>query len=168
MEHAAFKSPLSDEQLKELGRLVINCGFVEFLIGFHVSMLLEVKGHPARIALINPLSTHRKIDILTRGLRSIPKPETRALVDEACKLISPTIRERNVLLHGIWGVDGKEDESQPVVVSTKDVTGHLRAENITKNADALAIGSRKLVNAMEVDSGRKVSDEPQGLHIELA
>jgi hypothetical protein len=55
-----------------------------------------------------------------------------------------------------------------VVVSTKDVTGHLRAENITKNADALASGSRKLMNAMEVDGGRKVSDQPQALHIKLA
>jgi len=42
MEHAAFESPLSDEHLKELGRLVINCGFVEFLLNFHVAVILEI------------------------------------------------------------------------------------------------------------------------------
>ena len=41
MEQAAFESPLTDEQLKELGRLVGNCGFVEFLIGMHVGMLIQ-------------------------------------------------------------------------------------------------------------------------------
>ena len=37
LEHAAFESPLSDEHLRELGRLVINCGFVGSLLNFHVA-----------------------------------------------------------------------------------------------------------------------------------
>jgi hypothetical protein len=33
MEYAGFESPLSDEQLKELGRFVVNCGFVAPFVG---------------------------------------------------------------------------------------------------------------------------------------
>ena len=169
MEHAAFESPLSEEQLKDLGRLVVNCGFVEFLMGFHVSVLLAI-GHSARarIELINPLATRRKIEILKGGLNTIPKPETRTLVDEACELVEPTIRERNTFLHGIWGFDGAEPDGKPVVVSTKETSGHRRPADITKHADALAIASRKLTQAMTIDREGKLVDGAERLIIELA
>lgn len=167
MEHAAFETPLSDDQLKELGRLVVNCGFVEFLLGIHVSMLYEIS-YPARLDLVSPLTTRRKIEILKAGSHTIPKPETRAFVDEACKLVDPTIRERNVLLHGIWGFDGKEPNGEPVVVSTKERSGHRRPADIAKQADALAIASRKLVDAMKTDGGGQPADKSERLVIDLA
>lgn len=95
MEHAAFESPLSDEQLEELGRLVVNAGFAEFLLNTHVGMLHKIP-HTARIVLVNPLPLRRKVDILTSGLDQIPGAETRALVDEACKLAGASIAERNL------------------------------------------------------------------------
>src|SRR5579859_1784432 len=147
MEHAAFASPLSDEELKELGRLVVNCGVVEFVIGMHVSSLFRISDNKARIALIHPLATKRKIDIIKAGLDTIPAAQTRALVAEGCGLADSTLRERNILLHGIWGFDGKDARSKAVVVSPKDVTGHLRPADISKNADVLAAASRKLKNA---------------------
>jgi len=101
MEHAAFASPLSDEELKELGRLVVNCGVVEFVIGMHVSSLFRISDNKARIALIHPLATKRKIDIIKAGLDTIPAAQTRALVAEGCGLADSTLRERNILLHGI-------------------------------------------------------------------
>ena len=91
MENAAFESPLSDEELMELGRLVVNCGFVEFLLGFHVSKLLQ-SGSTAKRQLIDHLATRRKIDILKSGLKTIPKPETRDLVEKACILADPSVR----------------------------------------------------------------------------
>ena len=166
MEHAAFESPLSDEHLKELGRLVVNCGFVEFLLGFHVSWILGIgRSHSARTQLINTVATRRKIEILKAGLGTIPKPETRTLVEEACKLIDPTIRERNTLLHGIWGVDGKESDSKPIVASTKDKS-HCRSEDIAKSADAFALASRKLKHAMTLDINGKFDGEAERLVIE--
>ena len=167
MEHAAFETPLSDEELKELGRLVINCGFTEFLVGIHVSMLLEI-GPSARIDLINPMATRRKLEILKGGLKAIPKPETRALVEDACKLIDPTIRARNTLLHGIWGFDADKPDGKPVVVSTKDRCGHSRPAEISKYADSLAIASCSLKNALEIDGGRKLTNDPDRLVIQLA
>src|ERR1700730_841253 len=98
MEHAAFESPLSDEQLRELGRLIVNCGFVEFLLGFHVGMLLQVPS-ASRGTLVHSLSFRRKDDMLAGGLETIPKAETRKLVGEACDIAAPTIADRNLLLH---------------------------------------------------------------------
>jgi hypothetical protein len=167
MEQAAFESPLSDDELRELGRLVINCGFVEFLVGFHVSMLLNIgTSARARMELVAPLATRRKIDIVKRGLATIPKSETRALVGDACKLMDPTIRERNILLHGIWGRDSK-DLDRAVVVSTKETSGHLRPADITKNADALAAASRHLLNAMMVDRVGEIVEKIEPLAIDL-
>ena len=132
--------------------MVINCGFVEFLVGFHVGMLLQV-GPAARIDLINPLSTHRKIEILKQGSGTIPKQETRTLVAEACGLISQSIKHRNTMLHGIWGFDSEQTDAKPIAVSTKERSGRLFAEYVSKCADTLAVASRNLADALLTDSG---------------
>jgi hypothetical protein len=162
MEHAAFESPLSDEELKELGRLVVNCGFVEFLLGVHVGMLLEVP-HASRGILVNSLSFRRKIDILEDGLEKVPKGETRTLVAEACSLAGPTIVDRNLLLHGIWGFDSKGPDSKPIVGTTVKKSGVRRPADITKSADALALASRKFKHAVTIDGGGKITDEAERL-----
>ena len=88
MEHAAFESPLSDEHLKELGRLVINCGFVEFLLNFHVAVILEIgTSSAARTHLVTPLNMRRELEVLKARRTEIPKLETRTLVDEVCKIV---------------------------------------------------------------------------------
>jgi hypothetical protein len=166
VEYSGFESPLSDEQLKELGRFVVNCGFVEFLLGMHVGMLLNI-APAARVDLINPLAMQRKIEILRHGLSSIPKQETRALVTEACNLISPIMRYRNTMVHGIWAFDSSQADARSIAISTKERSGHLRAEEITKYADALAIATRKLMNAIRVDSSIAATDEPERLVVQL-
>jgi hypothetical protein len=119
--------------------------------------------HFARLHLINPLSTRRKIDILTGGLDKIPKAETRSLVEEACKIASSTIRERNLLLHGIWGFDGDKPGSKAFVASTKGTADRLFPENITKTADVLAVASRNLHDALVVDAGGKRGEKAERL-----
>ncbi len=164
MEHAAFKSPLSDEELKELGRLVVNAGFAEFMLNAHVGMLHEVP-QAARIVLVNPLPLRRKVDILSSGLGQIPGAETRALVDEACKLVGASIAERNLLLHGIWGVDADRPDANPLVATTTKTSGVRHPADITKYADVLAIASRKLKHAITIDGGGKINDEAERLVI---
>jgi hypothetical protein len=166
MERASFEPPLSDDQLKELGRLVVNCGFVEFLLGMHAGMLLDIP-HFARLHLVNPLSTRRKIDILTGGLDKIPKATTRSLVEKGCKLASPTIPERNLLLHGIWGFDSDKPDSKAVVGSTKGTADRLYPENITKTADVLAVASRNLFDALVVDGGGIRGETQERLVVKL-
>ena len=162
MEHAAFESPLSDEQLKELGRLVVNAGFTEFLLNFHVGMLHHVP-HADRIVLVNPLPLRRKVDILTSGFDQIPGAETRTLVDDACKLLSASIWERNHLLHGIWGVDADRPDAKPLVAATTKTSGVRYPADITKHADIFAVASRKLKHAITIDSGGEIKDEAERL-----
>lgn len=162
MEHAAFESPLSAEQLKELGRLVVNCGFVEFLLGQHVGMLHKVQPG-SRGVLIHALSFQRKLEILKNGLETIPGAETRSLVTDACALAGPAITDRNFLIHGIWGFDCANPNSKPIVGTFVRKVGVRRPEDITKCADALAIASRKFKHAVEVDRGVKMVDEAERL-----
>lgn len=162
MEHAAFESPLSDEQLKELGRLVVNCGFVEFLLGVHVGMLLEVP-HASRGVLVNALSFRRKLDILQDGLKTIPGAVTRKLVGDACNVAGAAIADRNLLLHGIWGFDSKDPDSRPVVGTTVKKSGVRHPADITKNADALAVASRQFKDAITIDNGGKITDDTERL-----
>ena len=154
MEHAAFESPLSDEELKELGRLVVNTGFAEFMLNMHVGMLHKIP-HAARIVLVNPLPLRRKVDILTSGLDQIPGAETRTLIDEACKLVGASVAERNLLLHGIWGVDADRPDAKPLVAATTKTSGVRYPADITKYADMFAVASRKLKHAITIDSGGK-------------
>ena len=166
MEHAAFEPPLSDDQLKDLGRLAVNCGFAEFLLNFHAGMFFHLSG-TARMDLVAPLTTRRKIEIIESRIGKIPKSETRKLVEDALKLISPTIRARNYMLHGIWGFDGKAPDAKAVVVSPKEDKGHRRAAEIAEHADNLAIATRMLAEAMVTDHGHAYSQDPERLVIEL-
>jgi hypothetical protein len=152
MEHAAVESPLTDEQLKELGRLVVDCGFAEFILGMHVSMLLEIPFQSRDIA-IHALPFRRKLDILQSRVDEIPKAETRTLVAEACKIIGPAIGERNLLLHGLWGVDKDGPDAKAVVAATTKKQGQRYAADITKCADAMAVASMKLKHAAMIDGG---------------
>lgn len=167
MESAAFESPLTDEMLKELGRLVVNCGFVEFLLNFHAGMLFQLSG-TARMDIVAPLATRRKIDIITARLGEIPNLETQRLVKEAIDTINPAIRARNNFLHGIWGMDGSGADAKPVVVSPKNGSGHHRAEEISGHADSLAVASRKLLTALATDDGGVPPKMPDRLVISLA
>lgn len=156
MKHAAFTQPLTDEQLRELGRLVVNCGFVEFLLNIHAGMNFRLDG-AARRELIAPLSTKKKIEILESHLAEIPGITTRQLLKEAVNLITPTIGARNYLLHGIWGMDSDQDSAKAVVTSPKDSKGQKRPEDITTVADSLAVASEKLARALAEDGGGKAT-----------
>jgi hypothetical protein len=156
MKPAAFTQPLTDEQLRELGRLVVNCGFVEFLLNIHAGMNFRLDGN-ARRELIAPLLTKKKVEIIESHLTKIPRLATRALLEEAVALITPTIGARNYLLHGIWGMDSDRDDARGVVVSPKANKGHKRPEDITEVADSLAVGSEKLATALAEDSGGKTA-----------
>jgi hypothetical protein len=90
MEARAFEAPLSDKELQELGRPVVNCGAVEFLLTIHVGKLFAIDGK-TRMDLIAPLTTRRKIKIIAARLAEIPGESVRTLVDEACKITSPAI-----------------------------------------------------------------------------
>jgi hypothetical protein len=162
IEHAAFESPLSDEQLAELGRLVVNCGFAEFLVGQHVGMLHNVQ-HSSRGVLIHAIPFQRKLEILKNGLETIPGGKTRSLVKEACTLAGAAITDRNLLIHGIWGFDSENPDSKPIVGTFVKTSGVRRPADITKTANALAVASRKLKHALEVDQGGKLTDKAERL-----
>jgi hypothetical protein len=152
MKHAAFTQPLTDAELQELGRLVVNCGFVDFLLDIHAGMTFRLDG-VARRKLIAPMATRKKMEIIESHLVDIPQAATRQLVEEAVKLINPTIRARNYLLHGIWGMDGSYENAQSIVISPKDDQGHKSPEDITVAADSLAVASEKLARALAEDGG---------------
>jgi hypothetical protein len=166
MKHAAFTQPLTDEQLRELGRLVVNCGFVEFLLNIHAGMNFQLDGM-ARRELVAPLSTKKKIEIVESHLSEIPRLATRELVKEAIKLTIPTIRSRNYLLHGIWAMDSDRHDAKALVISPKESEGHKRPGDITDAADGLAVASEKLATALVEDSGGKAI-YPDRLVIELS
>jgi hypothetical protein len=166
MKHAAFTQPLTDEELRELGRLVVNCGFVEFLLNMHAGKNFRLDG-VARMQLIAHLTTKKKLEIVESHLAEIPRIATRELLEEAVKLITPTIRARNYLLHGIWAMDSDQDNAKAVVISPKEDKGHKRPEDITEVADSLAVASEKLVTALAEDGGGKATI-PDRLIIKLS
>lgn len=166
MKHAAFTQPLTDEELRQLGRLVVNCGFVEFLLNMHAGMNFQLDGI-ARRELIAPLSTKKKIEIVESHLSEIPRRATRELVKDAIKLIIPTVRSRNYLLHGIWAMDSDRHDAKALVISPKESKGHKRPEDITDVADGLAVASERLARALVEDKGKEAKC-PDRLVIELS
>jgi hypothetical protein len=109
----------------------------------------------------------RKTEVLRQGIGNIPKSEIRAVVKEALNLISPIMGDRNRMVHGIWGFNSSKDDALAIAISTKERSRHVLAEAITKHADALAIASRKLMNAARMDAGEATTDVPERLVIHV-
>lgn len=165
MEHAAFEL-LDESLLKELGKLVINFGFVEFLLDIHVGLkLFGIRDVTARAVLVAPLPARRKVGLLEEGVSKLPEnnDETRALVADACRLIREALNPRNDLLHGTWGLGGFLPGGRPVCVTTKKTTTYRTAEDIAPTADKLAIASRLLLDALAVDQGMPKNVFPERL-----
>jgi hypothetical protein len=167
VEHAAFES-VDDELLKDLGRLVVNFGFVEFLLDMHLGLKLFPLSGEARAALISPLPTHRKVELLRAGQRAIPRDDVRSLVARACDLISECAGPRNDVLHGIWGYDGYSPGGFPICISLKKTKGHRAPDDVRGNADKAAIASRLLADALMVDQDHRRSGAPERLLLQLA
>ena len=139
MEQAAIASPLSDDGLRELGRLAVNFGYAEMLLDNALSWALAVPGGQASTYLIAPLVTRRKIEILLATAKDQPEP-IGDLTRKACELIQAASSVRNDVLHGFWGVD----EDGPISITAKKPTKGRRAEEMSEAADKVAIATRLL------------------------
>lgn len=82
-EVAAFESPLDDEGLKELGRLAVNFGHVEFLLEYRLGWLAKLNTNPEWSArLIAPLATRKKLDLFKATLDGVENKKAKECLME--------------------------------------------------------------------------------------
>lgn len=155
METAAYVSPLNEFGLQELGRLAVNFGHVEFLLDQRLYLLSGIADPYMRTALISPLATRRKLEIIEASLDRTVNAEARALVKEACSLIDKANGARNDLLHGFWAFDTEsEPAGTPALRTTKKPKNQpLDVALISSVADEAAKATRLLVTAMWIANG---------------
>jgi hypothetical protein len=156
MEVAAFECPLTDDQLRELGRLALNFGYAEFLLDATLSRLLQVEGK-AKKALIAPLTTRRKIELIEENLGQIADEAAIEHIKRACKTIDQANGDRNQLIHGYWAfhVDKETKEIQPASNSKKPSRQKLSPERLATLADAIAVATRDLYAGEMICAGHK-------------
>jgi hypothetical protein len=158
MEVAAYVCPLTEFGLQELGRLAVNFGHIEQLLDWWIRKLANLAGGPMSKALISPLATRRKLEIINAHLDRITNAEARDLVSKAAKKIELANGLRNDLLHGYWSFDVVD--AAPVSRTIKKSGKASDAAKISETADETAVATRLLFTAMLVQGGLPIPHFP--------
>ena len=155
MQHAAFKSPLNDAGLAELGRATLNWGFADMLAGMLIEMLLGIRDIDAKRHLLSPLMIGKKIDVLRKCLHRIEQDDVRALALKFCDEISSLNSGRNHAVHGFWGWEtAKDGEAPRAAASSHKSKKPFYAEEISGVADRIAAATILAHNALTMLGGK--------------
>ena len=153
MEHGAFRSPLSEFGLSELGRATYNWGMADMLAE---QLLGTICGTELRRDLIMPLMIEKKAQILKRNLDKFPKGECRKLVESFVKDVIRLNGGRNHAIHGFWGWEAVKNRGLKSAAHSYKSDSPLYAEDISAIADGVAVATRKAYQATLILSGAKI------------
>lgn len=164
METAAFVCPLSETGLRELGRMAINFGHLEFFLETRLRRLAKLDDPLAR-ELIVPLTTARKLELLKAHLDQVAPLEARGLVAQACEVMTTINGERNDILHGHWGWG----TDAPLVGKASGMTSkkpalRIDAARISYIADQAAIATRLFATVVALEGGWPVPVFPINMY----
>jgi hypothetical protein len=152
MEYAAFKCPLSDHGLAELGRAIYNWGVADMVAE---QLLFNISHTPLRRELIQPLMIEKKAQILKKRLEDFPKGETRKLVQEFTSAIISINEGRNHAMHGFWGWEHQQGQAARSAAHSYKSEKPLYAEELPALADRIALATRKAHRALMLLAGVK-------------
>jgi hypothetical protein len=160
MRPAAFRSPLSHEELADLGRVTLNFGYAETLLNHIVSALLRLPEGQAKLSLIAPLATSRKVEIIKENLSIIIKNDVRARLESVCKRIPPLNTQRNQMIHGYWAfrVDEQRNISPASHSSKSPSKPTIPPSAISQLADDAALITQDLYHVMMGLHGHEVGE----------
>jgi hypothetical protein len=162
MEPAAFDPQLSDDQLKELGRMTVNFGYAELLLDWLLLAALNVRNQDAIRSLITPLPTTRKIELLEAQLDKCFDDEAAKLIRDVLPLIKAANGDRNQIMHGYWADRG----GGVLAYYRKDPQkSRVTPKGVRDIADAVALATRDLYRAYNLLSGRRLDPEGWLPHI---
>ena len=152
MEHAAFDHQLSDDQLRELGRMTVNFGYAELLLDWLLLAALNVRNPKASRTLITPLPTKRKIELLKAELPNCPNTEASSLISKASDRIESANSDRNQIIHGYWAL--KNGVGVMAYFKKDPSKSHLTPAAVADIADNVALASRELYQAYNLLNDR--------------
>ena len=100
-EPTEYEIPLSDDELRELGRFQAIFSQVDFLLNEAISALTETPWWAMSI-MLETATTGTKLNMLRKILPDVKDKVARHLASEATSLLSRIIERRNHVVHGMW------------------------------------------------------------------
>ena len=155
MEYAAFDPQLTDDDLRELGRMTVNFGYAELLLDWILLAALNVRNQDAIRTLISPLATRRKIELIRGQLPNCQNEEAAELIKSACKRIENANDDRNQIMHGYWAL---RDGRMTVHYRKDPSKSHLTPPTIENLCDEVALATRELFTAYNKLNDRPIND----------
>ncbi|WP_148293502.1 hypothetical protein [Azospirillum sp. B4] len=145
-DNPAWRIPLNDDQLRDLGTLFAVWGQIDLQILQVISWILESDMHTV-VALLDNVTSGTLISYLRKISSKIKNDEVKKEVEEFCELMGALIEKRNHLSHGAWGWLISEDfqkvtpacfyekSKKPIHVGDlKEITKRIMAESHAINA----------------------------------
>lgn len=119
-EYPAFRVPLTQAQLAEMGYIAVLWGQVDFIIDELLLFAFKI-GPDKRRILIGDKQIGSRVDLLANNLTAIRPKATRALVQKFCSVVQRNKTDRNTAFHGAWGwhVKGLGRPGEPAARTSK-------------------------------------------------
>ncbi|WP_420139805.1 hypothetical protein [Sphingomonas sp.] len=144
MEVAAFRSPLTEHELAELGRATVNWGLVDL---FAEALILMIRGNDRENVVKQMIVP--KIRMLRELAPEVGNDDARREIGEFCDQIDDLASMRNHATHGFWGWH-LNLQGRPAAAHSHKAPGQpIKGEDITHIADQIAIATRKANDALD-------------------
>lgn len=154
MEYAAFDPQLTDNDLRELGRMTVNFGYAELLLDWLLLAALNVRNHDAIRTLISPLATRRKIELLEKQLPNCPNARAVELIKSGLQKIENANEDRNQIMHGYWAL---KNGKMTVHYRKDPAKSRVTPPSISTLCDQVALATRELYEAYNLLSGKPLN-----------
>jgi hypothetical protein len=139
----AFQVPLTDEQLKELGRLTAIYSQIDHILGAVLSLLMKID-HKEMELLLDNMMMGTRLSLLRRQLDKFKDENTRKLATKFVENMDRFLGKRNHITHGIWGYYQDEKSMRRASYFAKAKDKPIYAKDLKAIADAAWLEARRI------------------------
>ncbi len=159
-EPTEYELPLSDDELRELGRFTAVFSQVDFLLNEAISALTKTPWW-AMSLMLESATTGPKVNMLKKILPQIKDKEAKRLSTDVYERMLKLIDKRNHVIHGMWAQQmiTAQKTVKPACVFMRNKDAPIYTEDLRKLADKGARVSRSLGDLLTHLAPKGVGDD---------
>jgi hypothetical protein len=147
---------LTEKQLSILGEIASASAQLESTTGFMIMMVLNITVEDYE-AIITPMNLSTRLEVMKKvGMQRIKRKKRAKEFKELMEHLKDCVIQRNTVIHGLWGPEGKMTLGQLMMVMTgHEKPGPVEAKN--KNRVFKAVKLEQLAKDLD-EGGTKLWD----------
>jgi hypothetical protein len=170
VEPTEYEIPLTDDELRELGRFTAVFSQVDYLLNEAISALTKTPWW-AMSLMLESATTGPKVNMLKKILPEIRDKEAKRLASDAYDRLVKLIDKRNHVIHGMWArqLVTPQKTVKPACIFMRNKDAPVFTDELHKLADKGAKITRLLDDLLThlapKGAGNDVWTKPRQLHV---